>query len=218
MSTSRHRMHAPGVLLGTFITFEGGEGSGKTTQAEMLRDYLAGLGKQVMLVREPGGTPVGRKIREILLDPDNPAPCPVAEALLFAADRAEQVRDVVRPALQRGVTVIGDRYVDSSLAYQGVGRGCGLEPVKNLNDWATGGLDPHLTIFLDLPVKEGLARAAGSGSDRMERESLEFHENVRHAYVMLQRIYSYRYAVVDAGGTPEEVHERVREEAGKILM
>lgn len=207
------------MMLGTFITFEGCEGCGKTTQAAMLRDHLAGKGRDVVLVREPGGTGIGQRIREMLLDPELPPLAPIAEALLFAADRTQQVRDVIRPALQRGATVIGDRYTDSSLAYQGVGRGCGLEPVKNLNDWATGGLEPNLTIFLDLPVKESLSRAAaGSDPDRIERESLEFHENVMHAYGMLRRIFSYRYVTVDATGPPEAVHERVVAEASRKLM
>jgi dTMP kinase len=209
---------APGMLLGTFITFEGCEGSGKTTQATMLRDHLLEKGREVLLVREPGGTPVGAMIRDILLNTEDVDIAPITEALLFAADRAQLVRDVVRPALQKGITVIGDRYVDSSLAYQGVGRGCGLEPVKNLNDWATGALEPHLTVFLDMSVKDSLARVQPGGLDRIEKEDLEFHENVRYAYSMLQRIFSYRYVVVDANGPPEAVHDRVVGEVEKIMM
>lgn len=209
---------APGMLLGTFITFEGCEGCGKTTQAAMLRDRLQASGKQVLLVREPGGTPVGQRIRDILLDPESGDIAPITEALLFAADRAQQVRDTIRPSLQKGITVISDRYVDSSLAYQGVGRGCGLEPVKNLNDWATGGLEPHLTIYLDMSVKDSLARVRPQELDRIEKEKLEFHENVRYAYSMLQRIFSYRYTIVDASGTPEMVHERVFGEVEKIII
>jgi len=206
------------MLLGTFITFEGCEGSGKTTQALMLRDHLVEKGKEVVVVREPGGTPIGQKIRDVLLDTDGVDIAPITEALLFAADRAQLVRDVVRPALQKGITVVGDRYVDSSLAYQGVGRGCGLEPVKNLNDWATGGLEPHLTVFLDMSVKDSLARVQPQGLDRIEKEELEFHENVRYAYSMLQRIYSYRYVIVDATGTPEMVHDRVVGEVERIII
>jgi len=208
-----------GMLLGTFITFEGGEGSGKTTQAEMLKDSLEGRGKEVVLVREPGGTPVGEKIREILLDSaDNVEIAPLTEALLFAADTAQLVKDVIRPALEKGLIVVADRFVDSSLAYQAVGRGCGLEPVKNLNDWATGNLEPHLTIYLDMAVKDSLARVNEGDMDRIEKETLEFHENVRYAYSMLQRIYSYRYAVVNATGTPETVHDRVVAEVEKVIM
>lgn len=211
-------MAPPGMVLGTFITFEGCEGSGKTTQAIMLRDYMVSRGKEVALVREPGGTPLGQKIRDLLLDPASGNISPITEALLFAADRAQQVRDVIRPALQIGQVVISDRFVDSSLAYQGVARGCGLEPVKNLNDWATGGLEPHLTVFLDMSVKDSLARAEQHGLDRIEKEKLEFHENVRYAYNMLQRIYSYRYVIVDATGTPEMVRDRVVGEVEKIII
>jgi dTMP kinase len=209
---------APGMLLGTFITFEGCEGSGKTTQATMLRDYLIDRGKDVILVREPGGTPIGQRIRDILLDTEDVDIAPITEALMFAADRAQLVRDVVRPALQKGITVVSDRYVDSSLAYQGVGRGCGLEPVKNLNDWATGALEPHLTVFLDMSVEDSLARVQPEGFDRIEKEDLEFHENVRYAYSMLQRIFSYRYVIVDATGPPEAVHDRVVAEVEKIII
>jgi len=214
--TTSQPVHDPSVILGTFITFEGGEGVGKSTQAAMLMSRLETDGKDAILVREPGGTPIGSKIRELLLEPGAPI-APVTEALLFAADRAQQVKDVIKPALQKGKIVISDRFVDSSLAYQGVGRGCGLEPVKNLNDWATGGLEPNLTVFLDLPVEDGLARVAGRELDRIEREKREFHENVRYAYSMLQRIYSYRYITVDATGTPEMVHQRVFREVSKII-
>ena len=207
---------SPGTLLGTFITFEGCEGCGKTTQAKMLRDHLVSSGRDVILVHEPGGTTVGAKIREILLEP-GVTMSPITEALLFAADRAQQVKDVIRPALQVGTIVISDRFVDSSLAYQGVGRGAGLEPVKNLNDWVTGGLEPHLTVYLDMPVEDSLARVGDRELDRIERESLEFHENIRYAYSMLQRIYSYRYVVIDAAGTPETVHDRVVSEVEKII-
>jgi dTMP kinase len=205
-----------GMYQGVFITFEGCEGSGKTTQAQKLKDYLEGRGKEVVLVREPGGTPVGEKIREILLGPDAGVEiAPITEALLFAADRAQLVMNVIRPALDRGAVVIGDRYVDSSLAYQGVARGCGLEAVKNLNEWATDNLEPNLTLFLDLPVPEGLARV--SDTDRIESEKVEFHENVRSGYSMLQKIFSYRYAVIDARGTPDEVHGLILNEVEKTI-
>ena len=206
-----------GMYLGVFITFEGCEGSGKTTQALKLKEYLEGKGKEVLIVREPGGTPLGEKIRELVLGSEKKVEiAPVAEALLFAADRAQLVKDVIRPALDRGVIVIGDRYVDSSLAYQGVARGCGLEAVKNLNEWATEDLEPNLTVFLDLPVAEGLARSRAANADRIESEKVEFHENVRSGYSMLQKIFSYRYAVVDARGTKEEVHSRILGEVEKI--
>ena len=197
---------------GTFISFEGCEGCGKTTQARMLADFLLDKGKDVVLCHQPGGTRLGARIREILLDPECAEMVPIAEALLFAADRVQQVNEVILPALNKGWIVIADRFIDSSLAYQGVGRGCGLEAVKNLNDWACGNIEPDLTFFLDLNVREGLKRAAGpDGHDRIEAESVLFHENVRHAYDMLMRIFSHRYQVVDANGSPEGVHARIAE-------
>ncbi|MDD5448858.1 MAG: dTMP kinase, partial [Actinomycetota bacterium] len=194
---------------GIFITFEGIEGSGKTTQAEMLREYLLSIGKDAKLVREPGETLLGEKIREILLDPGHDRILPVPEALLFAADRAQQLKEIIVPALKNGMIVIGDRYTDSSLAYQGVGRGCGLSAIKNLNDWATEGLEPDLTILLDLSAEEGLSRLDPDGKDRIEAESLEFHQNVREAYRTLMKIFSYRIVAVDASPEPEMVHFKV---------
>jgi len=210
-------MGAPRTWSGTFITFEGCEGSGKTTQARMLADFLLDKGKDVVTCHQPGGTRLGARIREILLDPECAEMVPVAEALLFAADRVQQVNEVILPALHKGWIVIADRFIDSSLAYQGVGRGCGLEAVKNLNDWACGNIEPDLTFFLDLNVREGLRRAAGpDGHDRIEAESVLFHENVRHAYDMLMRIFSHRYRLIDASGSPEGVHARVVEQVKSI--
>jgi dTMP kinase len=206
------------MYQGVFITFEGCEGSGKSTQAQKLKEYLESRGKEVVMVREPGSTPVGEKIREILLGSGASMEiAPITEALLFAADRAQQVRDVIRPALDRGAIVIGDRYIDSSLAYQGVARGCGLEAVKNLNEWATDNLEPNLTLFLDLPVAEGLSRVSETDTDRIEKEKVEFHENVRSGYSMLQKIFSYRYSVIDARGTEAEVHSRILGEVEKTI-
>lgn len=203
---------------GKLISFEGCEGCGKTTQSQMLRDYLRSEGRDVLLVREPGGTPLGDRIREILLDPQAGEIRPIAEALLFAADRVQLVGDVILPFLKKGGVVLCDRFIDSSLAYQGVGRGCGLEAVKNLNEWACGNIDPDVTVFLDIKVKEGLRRvAADRGLDRIESESLEFHENVRHAYSMLMRIFSHRYVVVDANGSQQEVHARVVDQVNKVI-
>jgi dTMP kinase len=209
---------SPRDYIGKFITFEGCEGCGKTTQAKMLQEYLLDRGKDVILSYEPGGTPVGKRVRELLLDAECSEMRPITEALLFAADRVQQVEEVLLPALRKGWTVISDRFIDSSLAYQGVGRGCGLEAVKNLNDWACGRIEPDLTFFLDLKVREGLARAAGvDGHDRIEQESIEFHENVRHAYSMLMRIFSNRYIVIDANGSPQEVHARIMDQVNKVI-
>jgi len=209
---------APGgrrELKGIFISFEGCEGCGKTTQAEMLREYLLSKGKDVVLTREPGDTKVGRMIRELLLDPDSGLIEPICEALLFAADRVQHVREIIMPALEKGWIVIADRFTDSSLAYQGVGRGVGLEAVKNLNDWAVGEIEPNITFYLDLPAEEALKRK--STSDRIESESIEFHENVRNAYDILARIYSYRFVKLDAMKHPSEIHTSVIREVEKFI-
>jgi len=206
-----------GELSGFFFTFEGCEGSGKTTQVELLEENLAERGFEVLVSREPGGTAVGARIREILLDPEGTGIEPLAEALLFAADRAQQVAEVVMPALREGLVVIGDRFVDSSLAYQGVARGVGLEAVARLNEWATGGLEPTLTFYLDMPVEEALARKAGEGHDRIEGEPAVFHQAVREAYIMLSKLYSHRVVVIDAKASREEIHARVRREVERFL-
>ena len=206
-----------GELSGFFFTFEGCEGSGKTTQVELLEEDLAERGFEVLVSREPGGTAVGARIREILLDPEGTGIEPLAEALLFAADRAQQVAEVVMPALREGLVVIGDRFVDSSLAYQGVARGVGLEAVARLNEWATGGLEPTLTFYLDIPVEEALARKAGEGHDRIEGEPAAFHQTVREAYIMLSKLYSHRVVVIDAKASREEIHARVRREVERFL-
>ena len=206
-----------GENSGFFFTFEGCEGSGKTTQVELLEENLAEKGFGVLVSREPGGTAVGARIREILLDPEGTGIEPLAEALLFAADRAQQVAEVVMPALREGLVVIGDRFVDSSLAYQGVARGVGLEAVARLNEWATGGLEPTLTFYLDMPVEEALARKAGEGHDRIEGEPAAFHQTVREAYIMLSKLYSHRVVVIDAKASREEIHARVRREVERFL-
>lgn len=197
---------------GLFISFEGGEGSGKTTQSEMLKEYFLSRGIDAIITQEPGGTELGKRIRDILLDDEIDEITPIAEACLFAADRAQQVRLIIEPAIEKGWVVIGDRYVDSSLVYQGVARGCGLEAIKNLNDWATDELSPDLTIYLDIPVARGLDRIGSMDKDRIEKEAREFHENVRNAYKTLMKLSSGRVVEVDALGTPESVHHRVVQE------
>ena len=192
---------------GRFIVLEGGEASGKSTQAERL---AAALG--AVLTREPGGTPIGERIRSVVLDPtEGDALDPRAEALLVAADRAHHVRSVVLPALEAGRHVVSDRYAGSSLAYQGYGRGLPLEEVRQLSDWASGGLWPDLVILLDIDVAESMARLrrSGSGLDRMEAEGMGFHEQVMAGF---REIASSdpRWVTVDGRGSPDEVAERVR--------
>lgn len=200
---------------GLLITFEGGEGSGKSTQINKLKQYLEEQGREVLVTREPGGTPVGNSIREILLDPDMDMSA-MSEALLLAADRAEHVRNVIGPALERGTIVISDRYIDSSLAYQGVGRRLGLEAVRNLNSWATGELWPDLTFYLEVPPEVGLGRVS-QDPDRIEREDFDFHDNVRHGFRMLSRIYAHRIVVLDGTAGVDEVHNRIVNEVKERL-
>ncbi len=215
---NRDKTRAVEKREGFFVSFEGCEGSGKTTQVDMLRSYLEKNGVEVVVACEPGGTRTGDLIRQILLDPEIEELAPITEALLFAASRAQIVIEVIKPCLDKGIFVIADRFTDSSLAYQGVGRGLGLEAVKNLNEWATGGIEPNLTFYLDIPYEESLSRSSSETADRIEREPKEFHENVRQAYSMLARIYPGRIVTIDARNSPEEVHSRVIDEVTKRML
>lgn len=184
-----------------FIVFEGGEGAGKSTQSAALADYLQARGHDVRCTREPGGTPAAEAIRAILLDPANAGLDDRAEALLFAAARGDHAARVIRPALERGEIVISDRYLDSSVAYQGVARGLGAERVAELSLWATGGLVPDLTIVLDVDPALGLARVVGP--DRLEAEPLEWHARVRQGFLDIASAAPERYLVLD-GSRPAE--------------
>jgi dTMP kinase len=198
-----------GTSSGLFIAFEGGEGVGKSTQATKLAEALRAMGHEVVLTFEPGGTPVGERLRTVLLDRANTGMAPLAEALLYAADRAQHVSAVIRPALERDAIVITDRYVDSSLAYQGAGRAIDERDVRRLSHWATDGLMPDLTIVLDIDPEVGLQRVTGPG-DRMEAETLAFHRRVRQEFLQLARRGRHRYLVVDVTDLDvEAVHERV---------
>lgn len=181
-----------------FITVEGGDGAGKTTQLALLCDYLQQHGVPYELVREPGGTPAGEAVRNILLQPGRTMHV-MTEALLYAASRAELVRTVIRPALDAGRVVICDRYVDSSLAYQGIAGGLGLEPVRAINQFATDGLEPGLTILLDLSAAEAGRRRGRRRADRMEGKGAVFLEQVQHGYRMLAEAEPARIRVIDAG-------------------
>ena len=184
-----------------FIVFEGGEGAGKSTQSAALADYLQARGHEVLCTREPGGTPAAEAIRSVLLDPANAGLDDRAEALLFAAARGDHAARVIRPALERGEIVISDRYLDSSVAYQGVARGLGAERVAELSLWATGGLVPDLTIVLDVDPALGLARVVGP--DRLESEPLEWHARVRQGFLDIAAAAPDRYLVLD-GSRPAE--------------
>jgi dTMP kinase len=195
-----------------FISFEGLDGCGKTTQAGMLADALELEGREVVRVREPGGTPTGERIRELLLDPAARIG-PAAEALLYAAARAQLVDEVIAPALARGSVVIADRFVDSSLAYQGIGRGLGLERILAVNQLATGGLMPDATVLLRLTPDEASRRRAGS-PDRIESEAAAFHAAVADGFDQAAARFPGRIRTVDASGPTRAVLARVREAVG----
>lgn len=197
-----------------FVTFEGLDGSGKSTQADLLRQHLESAGREVVATREPGGTPVGESVRELLLE-RAVAIAPWAEAALFAAARAELVERVIRPALARGADVISDRYVDSSLAYQGLARGLGIDDVLALNLRVTGGLLPDRT-FLLLVDPELSARRLGDAPDRIEREGHEFRLRVDNGYRLLAELFPERVVAVDGARPAEEVAERVRSELAAL--
>jgi dTMP kinase len=195
-----------------FISIEGLDGCGKTTQAALLADAARAAGREVVPVREPGGTAAGERIRALLLDPEARI-APWAEALLYAAARAELVDEVIRPALDRGATVIADRYVDSSLAYQGVARGLGVDQVLEVNLAATGRLLPDRTVLLQLGREVAAARRDGV-ADRIEAEADAFHSNVADGFGEVARRFPERVVVVDAAGAPDEVAGRVRAAVG----
>lgn len=202
---------------GFFITIEGLEGAGKSTQMQLLKDHLIKDGWQVVCTREPGGTYIGDEIRDILLDPDNKDIDYKVEALLYAASRAQLVSKVILPALQEGRIIISDRYIDSSLAYQCYGRDLPLDVVLEFNKWATGGLEPNLTIFLKIDAAEGLKRATSTYADRIEQEGLNFHQKVEQGYLELAQIYANRYFVVDADGEASKTHQKIVEKVDSML-
>ena len=203
---------------GLFLTFEGGDGSGKSTQSALLTDWLTGQGHTVVHSREPGGTDVGIEMREIVLHWRGHI-APRSEALLYAADRAHNVATVVRPALARGDIVIQDRYLDSSVAYQGAGRVLDPVEVRNLSLWATEGLLPDLTVLLDLDETTGRARLDESRTryDRLEAEAAEFHATVRAAYLELAAAEPQRFLVLDATLPVDELAERIRSRVSSLL-
>ena len=208
---------SPGVYTttGVFVALEGGEGAGKSTQARRLSEWLQAAGYDVLLTHEPGDTDVGQKLRRIVLDPATGAISDRTEALLYAADKAEHVERVVAPALARGAVVITDRYVDSTLAYQGAGRALSDHEVEKVARWATADLRPHLTVLLDLPPQTGLTRF--EERDRIEGESVEFHERVRQAFLRLASAQPEHYLVVDARLPIDEIAASVRQRVQPLL-
>jgi dTMP kinase len=206
----------PEDARGLLLALEGGEGSGKTTQARLLAIWLRDQGFEVVATHEPGATKVGMRLRAILLDKSHAGLSPHAEALMYAADRAEHVATTIRPALERGAIVVTDRYVDSSLAYQGAGRKLPMDEIARLNKPATGGLLPDLTIVLDLPPSVGLARRTPS-ADRLESEPEEFHQRVRRGFRSLADADPSRYLVVDATLPPQDVAKKIQERVREML-
>ncbi len=196
---------------GFFITFEGVEGSGKSTQMELLGRFLLERGFDILLTREPGGTEIGDKIRDILLDPENKGMDKMVEALLYAASRAQLVAEVIKPALEAGKVVICDRYFDSSVAYQVYGRGIPFEVIEAINKRAIENAKPDITFFLDISVEVGLERATVFFADRIEKEDIEFHRRVRKGYLELAKKDTKRFIAIKALKESDEIHRRIIE-------
>lgn len=207
-------------MPGTFITFEGIDGSGKSTQLRLLNNYLRAHGCQPLVTREPGGTTLGLRLREALLDAHEEVD-PLTELLVFAADRAQHVRRMLLPALERGEVVISDRYADATIAYQGAGRGFPPELISQIVQLATDGLKPELTLLFDVSIEESVSRttrrssskssAGRGGRDRLDIEAAEFHTRVRDAYIQLAKAEPERIKVIDTSGPVERTHERVKQ-------
>ena len=205
-------------MAGLFVTFEGGDASGKTTQIGLLADWLKAQGRTVLVTREPGGSDLGNELRDIVLHRRGFI-APRAEALIYAADRAHHVHEVVRPALERGEVVLQDRYLDSSVAYQGAGRVLDPTEVKEVSVWATEGLMPDVTVLLDVPADIGLARQASEerAYDRLEAEALDFHQRVRDSYLAIAKENPERVVVIDGTAAIDEVHSAVLERVSQAL-
>jgi dTMP kinase len=199
---------------GVFVCFEGGEGAGKSTQARLLAEHLRARGRDVLLTFEPGDTAVGKEIRRIVLDPATGHLADRTEALLYAADKAEHVRKVVAPALDRGAVVITDRYVDTALAYQGVARGIDADELESVLRWATDDLRPHLTIVLDVDPEEGMGRF--EGRDRIEAEGLEFHRRARDGFLALAKADPDHYLVLDGRDDADALAAAIRERVEQL--
>ena len=201
---------------GFFITFEGGDGSGKSTQISILKESLIEKGYDVILTREPGGTDISEKIRELILDPENGEMEDITEAYLYAAARAQLVRQLIKPALEEGKVVICDRFVDSSIAYQGFGRGLG-DAVGVINTYAVDDCMPDLTILLKLDPERGSSRIAGREHDRIEQASDDFHRKVYEGYLKLEEKYPDRILGVDASGTIQEIADEISRRVDEIM-
>jgi dTMP kinase len=201
-----------GLIQGLFVTFEGMEGCGKTTQVKRLARRLRGLGVPVIVTLEPGGTRIGKNIRRVLLDSRNHALTPLAELMLYEADRAQHVEEIIEPALRSGKWVLCDRFSDATVVYQGAARGQDMKLIRFLSTAVTGGIRPHLTFLLDCPVETGLRRARGrnmKGQDRFEKEALSFHHKVRNGYLDLAQRDKKRFVIIDATAGRKEIEAEI---------
>ncbi len=205
-------------MKGKFITIEGTDGSGKSTQIELLMKYLDEKGVDTVLTREPGGTPIGEKIREILLDKNFKEMTDITEAFLYAASRNQHVKEVIIPALEAGKVVVCDRFIDSSIAYQGGARELGENMVMDINSFALEGVMPDMTLFFDLAPEKGILRKKNEHElDRLEEEKIDFHKKVYDAYKKLCEVYPERIKAIDADDTVENIHKKVIDYVDKLL-
>lgn len=195
---------------GMFITFEGPDGSGKTTQIKLLERYFKQKGYDILITREPGGTDISEQIRRVILDKNNTEMDRITEALLYSASRAQHVAEVIKPALLQGKVIICDRFVDSSIVYQGIGRSLGIDFIKKINDIATAGTKPDITFLMKISPQEGLSRKYSSDEcNRLDMEKLEFHNRVYEGYLKLEKLCPERIIGIDAGRSIEEIHENI---------
>jgi dTMP kinase len=200
-----------------FITFEGPDGSGKTTQARLLAEYLRARGYAVVLTREPGGTTIGEQVREVILSTRNRTMRNETEVLLFSAARAQIVAEVIRPALAEGKIVLCDRYADSTLAYQGYGLGLDLDALRAITRFATGGLMPDLTFFVDVPVEVGLARRQHGETNRLDQKDVDYHTRVHNGYLELVRAEPHRFVVIDGTRAIDVIQQDIRTHLERVL-
>lgn len=206
-------------MNGIFITMEGPDGSGKSTQINQLKSYLSNKGYDIILAREPGGTRISEKIREVILDKNNTEMGDMTELLLYAAARAQLVTEVIKPALDKGQAVICDRFVDSSAVYQGIARGLGIDTVYAVNDYALNGIIPDITFLLDLSAEEGIKRKTKQAElDRLELESLEFHKRVVAGYRQLADLNGNRIVKIDATLTVDEIFQKMVAKLEPLLL
>ena len=204
--------------MGLFITMEGPDGSGKSTQSELLRDYLSGKGYDIIICREPGGTKISEAIRQVILNKDFTEMGNMTEMLLYAAARAQLVEEVIRPALENDKIVICDRFVESSAVYQGIARGMGIELVYEINQYAIGDTMPDLTIMIDIDAGTGISRKKKQAElDRMERETMEFHQRVVEGYRKIAVQYPERILKIDGSGSIEDIHGQIAAAVDKII-